>query len=304
MTCYLFPGQGAQSSGMGQDFYENSAPARAVFEEAAAAMPDGFLHTLFSGPAETLNKTTTAQPAILTVECAITADLQARRLSPTGAAGHSLGEIAALVALGALTFGGALHFVQARAKAMSEDVPAGGMAAVMGLAAETVEQTLPVEAQVANFNGPAQTIITGTKAGLAQAAKALKAAGAKRVLPLKVSGPFHSWLMRPAAEKLRPLLADMRIAPPRTTFISSVRGGPVDDPEDIRGLLAQQLYAPVRWTDVMAHISGRACVEVGPGTTLQGLAKRMQDGPVVSPANSLAAVDALAGEIHHDDGTA
>jgi [acyl-carrier-protein] S-malonyltransferase len=296
MIFYLFPGQGAQQPGMGKEFYEASAAARAVFDAAEARMPEGFLETVFLGPAEKLNDTTMAQPALLSVECAIAADLAARGLSPAGAAGHSLGEISALVALGAIDFTGALRFVQVRARAMSEDVPAGGMAAVMGLDADSIARALPEEAQIANYNGPSQTIITGTEAGLKSATEALKDAGAKRVLPLKVSGPFHSWLMRPAAEKLRPILDGMDITPPSATFISSVRGGAVDDPEEIRTLLAEQLYSPVRWTEVMACLAGRLCAEVGPGTTLQGLARRMKDGPCIAPAGSIAAAEALTRE--------
>lgn len=293
MSFFLFPGQGAQSPGMGKDFYASSPEARAVFDEAVAHFSPALLETIFEGPTEALNDTRVAQPALLTVEVAILRDLAARGHAREGAAGHSLGEITALVACEALTFADALRLVEVRAHAMAEDVPEGGMAAVMGLTAAEIESALPEEAQVANFNGPAQTIITGTRAGIDAATEALRQAGARRVLPLRVSGPFHSWLMRPAAERMLPILTELTINEPRSPFLSSVTGDFETDPETIRALLASQLYSPVRWTDVMGKLSGRACLEVGPGTTLQGLAKRMDGGPKVTEAGTRDALDAL-----------
>jgi [acyl-carrier-protein] S-malonyltransferase len=295
MSFFLFPGQGSQVPGMGKDFHETSAAARAVFDEAAECLYPALLETMFHGPAQTLEDTRMAQPALLTVEVAIVRDLAARGVAPEGAAGHSLGEISALVACEALDFIDALRLVEARAKAMSDDVPEGGMAAVMGLTPEAIEAALPEGAQVANFNGPAQTIITGTGAGIDAATEALREAGAKRVLPLRVSGPFHSWLMKPAAEQLRPVLATIELRTPRYPFLSSVSGAFETDPEEIRALLERQLFSPVQWTRVMAQLDGRACLEVGPGSTLQGLARRMEGGPQITSAGTLAAVAALGG---------
>lgn len=296
MTFFLFPGQGAQKPGMGRDFLERSPAARDVFEEAAAAMPPGFLDTVFDGPAEDLDRTAMAQPALLTVEVAIARALEARGVRPDGVAGHSLGEISALTAAGALTLADALRLVRERARVMSEDVPEGGMAAVLGLGADAIEPCLPDSVQVANYNGPAQTVITGARDGLDRAAEALKRAGAKRIVPLRVSGPFHSRLMEPGARQLRGLLADIQFEAPRVTFVSSVSGVPEADPESIRRLLGEQLCSPVRWTDVMRWLGSRRCIEAGPGTTLQGLAKRMDGGPEVAPAGTFEAAEQLPGD--------
>lgn len=297
MSLYLFPGQGSQKPGMGRDFHETSVAARAVFEEAAALNAPGFLETIFSGTAEQVNDTRVAQPALLTVEVAIAREIERRGLSPTSCAGHSLGELSALVAAGVWSFADAMRFTQARARAMSEDVPEGGMAAVLGLDADAIEAALPEGVQVANYNGPAQTIITGTNAGLVAAAVSLKAAGAKRVMPLAVSGPFHSEFMRPASARLRAALDGVELRAPRIRFVSSVTGGVVSDAETIRELLAAQIYSPVRWTDVMRVAGGFNAIEVGPGSVLKGLAKRMDGAPEVYLAGTIEEIDALPPEL-------
>ncbi|MBI3117323.1 MAG: ACP S-malonyltransferase, partial [Candidatus Hydrogenedentes bacterium] len=245
MSFFLFPGQGSQKPGMGKDFYEASNVAREIFDEAAGLLPAGFLGTLFSSEAEALNQTRIAQPALLIVEVAIARHCIAGGLFATGCAGHSLGEIPALVVAGALDFAAALKLTLERARLMSENVPEGGMAAVLGLDAEAIERALPEGVQVANYNGPAQTIISGRKDALAAAEVSLKDAGAKRVLPLPVSGPFHSRFMRPAAESFRKILDAVEFQTPQLVFVSSVTGAPVSDPELIRGLLADQLFSPV-----------------------------------------------------------
>lgn len=296
MSFFLFPGQGSQKPGMGQDFYEGSAAARAVFEEAAAIMPEGFLDAIFTGEAEALNQTRLAQPALLTVEIAIVRHLESLGITPEGCAGHSLGEIPALVTAGACTFVDALRFTCERARLMSEEVPEGGMAAVLGLDADAIAAALPPEVQVANYNGPAQTIISGSRAGLEAAETALKAAGAKRVLPLKVSGPFHSEFMRPAAEAFTRFLADVPFQAPRIRFISSVSGQEENDPETLRAWLGRQLVSPVRWTDIMTRLAGDSAFETGPGNVLQGLAKRMDSAPEVQTLGTLAEADSLSGE--------
>lgn len=296
MSFFLFPGQGSQKPGMGRDFYEASGPARALFEEAAAFMPDGFLDAIFTGEAEALNQTRLAQPALLTVEIALVRHLESIGIHPGGCAGHSLGEIPALVAAGACAFADALRFTCERARLMSENVPEGGMAAVLGLDAEAIAAALPPEVQVANYNGPAQTIISGSRAGLEAAEAALKAAGAKRVMPLKVSGPFHSEFMRPAAESFARFLAEVPFQTPRIRFISSVSGQAEDDPGTLRTLLGCQLVSPVRWTDVMKQLQGETALETGPGNVLQGLAKRMDGAPEVRSLGTLAEAESLSGE--------
>jgi [acyl-carrier-protein] S-malonyltransferase len=272
---------------MGRDFLE-AAPAQAVFEEAGALVGDDFLDTIFHGEEAQLNDTRLAQPALVTVEVAIARYVEEeRQILPVGVAGHSLGEISALVVAEAWSFEEALRFTLERARLMSEDVPEGGMAAVMGLDAEAIERALPKGAQIANYNGPQQTIISGTTEALAQAETALKEAGAKRVLPLKVSGPFHSELMRPAAEKLRAWLEEITFQPPRCRFISSVTGEEVSDTNYLRQILADQLFSPVRWTQVMQLIGPVGALEVGPGTVLKGLAKRIEGAPDVQSAGTL-----------------
>ncbi|MBI1320913.1 MAG: ACP S-malonyltransferase [Candidatus Hydrogenedens sp.] len=288
MTCFLFPGQGSQKPGMGQDFYEQSQEARAVLDTAAAVLPAGFLDTLFGEDAEAVNHTRFAQPALLAVETAIVAHLSARGVEPSICMGHSLGEISALVAAKVCAFEDALGFVQERARLMSEDVPPGGMAAVMGLDPAAIAAALPDGVQIANDNGPGQTIISGSEAGLAAAAEPLKAAGAKRVLPLKVSGPFHSVYMKPAAERFAAVLAGVHFSAPACTFVSSVTAQPESDPERIRTLLAEQLYSPVRWSETIRHAT-EPCYETGPGSVLAGLSKRIEGAP---PATGVGTVEA------------
>ncbi len=279
---------------MGKDFYEHSSAARSIFDEAASSAGDEFLSTIFEGSAEDLAQTRIQQPALLTVEVAMARHLMACNHQPDGCAGHSLGEFSALVAAGALSFLEAFRLVQIRARLMSEDVPQGTMAAVLGLEPDTIEKVLPEGVDVANFNGPQQTIISGTVEGIAEAEARLKSAGAKRILPLPVSGPFHSRLMQPAADKFRFILSSAEIAAPRVSVISSVSGADVSDPEEIRELLSRQISAPVRWTDVMKRLGPVPALEVGPGRVLQGLAKRAENAPVIEATGSLEAANALA----------
>jgi [acyl-carrier-protein] S-malonyltransferase len=266
---------------MGKDFYEQSPEARAALDVAAEAIGGEFLNTLFGEDAAAVSDTRFAQPALLSVEVAIARHLAAHGLQIAGCAGHSLGEIPALVISGVVRFEDALGFVQERARLMSENVPAGGMAAVMGMEPDAIAAALPPGAQVANYNSPAQTIISGSIEALEAAAVALKEAGAKRVLPLNVSGPFHSDYMRPAAEAFAEILAPVPFAAPQCAFVSSVSGQPETDPERIRALLSQQLYSPVQWIKVMQSVSV-PCLEIGPGGVLAGLAKRIEGAPEVT----------------------
>lgn len=293
MSFFLFPGQGSQKVGMGQDFYAQSDAAKAILDEANSLYDGDLLTLLFEGPQEELNHTRVAQPGLLTVEVATAQHLIAAGISPTGCAGHSLGEIPALVVSGALAFADAFTFTLERARLMSENVPEGGMAAVMGLDPAAIRDNLPEGVQVANYNGDGQTIISGSTAGIETAVSTLKDAGAKRVMPLKVSGPFHSEFMKPAAEQLKAVLASMTIKAPTVPFVSSVTATTVEDPEAIRTLLSEQLYSPVRWTEVIAAIGNGDALEVGPGNVLKGLAKRMDNAPAVTTIGTVADVEAL-----------
>ena len=292
MTAFLFPGQGSQAPGMGADFRDSSIAARDIFDRAVAMTSSAWLDTVFHGTDAELADTRMAQPALLTVEVAIAAHLAAVGVVPSVCAGHSLGEYSALVASDVLTFEEAFRVVQERARLMSEDVPEGAMAAVLGLDASAIEAALPQGAQVANYNGPGQTIISGAAAALDAAEPALKDAGAKRVMRLNVSGPFHSEYMRPASEAFRDFLETVALSAPETRFVSSVSGAEEVEPERIRGLLADQLCAPVRWTEVMAALGPVEALEVGPGRVLQGLARRTEQAPSVSPAGTFDAITA------------
>lgn len=293
MTGFLFPGQGSQAPGMGADFYAASTSARDILDRAAAMAESGWLDILLQGTDAELADTRMAQPALLAVEVAIAAHLKENGLTPSFCAGHSLGEYPALVAAGALTFEEAFRLVRERARVMSEDVPEGAMAAVIGLDAAAIEPLLPEGAQVANYNGPNQTIISGTVPAVEASETSLKEAGAKRVMRLNVSGPFHSECMRAARDTFREILQHAVLKPPAIRFVSSISGTDETDPERIRDLLGEQLCAPVRWTEVMAALGPVDALEVGPGRVLQGLAKRTENAPRVTPVGTLEAVEAL-----------
>lgn len=286
---WFFPGQGSQVPGMGEDFYTDSEAAKRVFELAAAALPDRFLDTLFHGTAEELNDTRVAQPALLTVEVAIMEHLKSRDHAPAACVGHSLGEISALVAAEVVTFEDAIRFTIERARLMSEHVPAGGMAAVMGIELETLESAMAgADAEIANYNSLQQIIISGTEAALADATARLTRAGAKRVIPLKVSGPFHSRHMRAAADAFAEVIADVPFETPQHAFYSSVSAQHETDPGRIRALLGQQLYSSVRWLQTMAALPKNDALEIGPGTVLKGLCKRIEGAPNVTSFGKLS----------------
>lgn len=281
MAAYLFPGQGSQQAGTAALFRESCGEALSLFSVAENILPDDIFEVMLKGAQEVLSDTRYAQPALLCTESAVAVLLKSLGVSPALCVGHSLGEITALHVSGALEFGDALALVQERARLMSRDVPEGGMAAVLGLSADEIETLLPDTVQIANYNGPAQTIISGTRGGLEAAAEGLKKAGAKRVLPLAVSGPFHSRYMEKAASELSKFLEQVPVSVPSVPFLSSVSGTFEDMPGRIRALLAEQLYRPVQWTRVMECLAEQVAIEAGPGAVLQGLAKRMQGGPVV-----------------------
>ncbi|MEA3364293.1 MAG: ACP S-malonyltransferase [Candidatus Hydrogenedentes bacterium] len=293
MTAFLFPGQGSQTPGMGADFHHSSAQARDILDRAAAMSDAGWLDIMFQGTNAEVADTRMAQPALLAVEIAIAAHLKSNGLTPSLCAGHSLGEFSALVAAGALSFEQAFRLVQERARVMSEDVPQGAMVAIIGFDPATIGSVLPEGAQVANYNGPGQTIISGTVPAIEAAEQALKEAGAKRMVRLNVSGPFHSECMRRARDTFREILKKVDFQAPEIRFISSVSGTEETEPERIRELLGEQLCAPVRWTEVMAAIGPIEALEVGPGRVLQGLAKRTQNAPLVTPVGTCEAAEAL-----------
>lgn len=282
----LCPGQGAQKVGMGKDLAERFPAARAVFERADAALGVALSRLMWEGPEAELTLTHNAQPAILVHALAVHA-VVGERLEPVAGAGHSLGEYAAYAALGALSLEDAVRLVRRRGELMLEAGHArpGTMAAVLGLAGERVTEVCAgasgngAVVVAANLNAPDQTVISGDPAAVERAAEALKAAGAKRVLPLKVSGAFHSPLMAPAAEGLRRVLEGAAFADPQAPVIANATAESVRDAATARRLLGDQLTAPVRWVASMRAAAGLAggapFVEAGPGAVLAGLLKRI-----------------------------
>lgn len=290
---FVFPGQGSQAVGMLDAWGDHPEVARTL-AEASAALGEDIGALIKSGPKEQLDLTTNTQPVMLTAGIACyRAWVAETGLVPAAAAGHSLGEYSALVASGALTLAQALPLVRFRAQAMQEAVPvgAGAMYAILGLDGEAVRAAcLQVAAdtgeviEAVNFNDPKQTVIAGSKAGAEKAAEALKAAGAKRALPLPVSAPFHSSLMKPAAERLREKLAAVEFGAQAFPVINNIDVAVTDSADALRDALYRQAFGPVRWVEVVQALKARGLthiIECGPGKVLAGMAKRI-DGELVS----------------------
>jgi len=288
----LFPGQGSQSVGMGKALCDSSPAARAVFEEADAALGFSLSRLCFEGPEEELKKTANTQPAILTHSVAAYRDLETRfpeRLEGAAfAAGHSLGEYSANVAAGVLAFGDAVLLVRRRGELMQEAVPAGvgAMAAILGLAAEAVESACREAAggevvAPANFNSPEQTVIAGHAAAVARAGALCSERGAKRVVPLPVSAPFHCALMAPARERLTPRLESAAFAEARIPVVTNVDAAAASRGPDLRDALVRQIDSPVRWVDSIRFAAAAGVdrgLEIGPGNVLAGLVRRIEKG--------------------------
>jgi [acyl-carrier-protein] S-malonyltransferase len=288
----LFPGQGSQSVGMGKELYDASPAARAVFEEADAALGFSLSRLCFEGPEEELKQTANTQPAILTHSVAAYRDLESRfpeRLEGAAfAAGHSLGEYSADIAAGALAFREALALVRRRGEFMQEAVPAGvgAMAAVLGLPAQAVEAACREAAgsevvAPANFNSPEQTVIAGHAAAVARAGDLCSERGAKRVVPLPVSAPFHCALMAPARERLTPLLESTAFSDARIPVVTNVDAKAASAGSDLRDALVRQIDSPVRWVESIRFAAAAGVdrgLEMGPGNVLAGLVRRIEKG--------------------------
>jgi [acyl-carrier-protein] S-malonyltransferase len=304
----VFPGQGSQSVGM-LDAWGDHPEVTRTLAEASAALGEDIGALIKNGPKEQLDLTTNTQPVMLTAGIAnYRAWIAEIGLVPAAAAGHSLGEYTALVAAGALSLADALPLVRFRAQAMQEAVPVGtgAMSAILGLDAAVVRevcQKIAAETgevvEAVNFNDPKQTVIAGSKAGVEKANEALKAAGAKRALPLPVSAPFHSSLMKPAAERLREKLAAVSFQPAAFPVINNIDVAVTDDAQALRDALYRQAFGPVRWVEVMQALKARGLstvIECGPGKVLAGMAKRIDadlvSATVLDPA-SLAEAKAL-----------
>jgi len=290
---FVFPGQGSQAVGM-LDAWGDHPAVRDTLAEANDALGESIAELISQGPKESLDLTTNTQPVMLTAGVACwRAWLAEGGATPALVAGHSLGEYTALVAAGALSLKDALPLVRFRAQAMQEAVPVGtgGMAAILGMDAEAVKAGCaeaaaavgePVEA--VNFNDPKQTVIAGTKAAVEKACELLKAAGAKRALPLPVSAPFHSSLMKPAAERLKEKLLATPFAAPTIALINNIDVAVVDQADAMRDALYRQAFGPVRWVETIQAMKARGMthvIECGPGKVLAGMVKRI-DGELLS----------------------
>ena len=282
MKAYLFPGQGAQFTGMGQDLYEASADAKALFEAANDQLGFSITDIMFTGDADALKQTKVTQPAIF-LHSVILAKMLGDSFTPDMVAGHSLGELSALTASGALNFDDGLNLVSKRALAMQAacELQPSTMAAVLGLEDAVVEQVCeetPGIVVAANYNCPGQLVISGEIEAINTACESLKEAGARRALVLPVGGAFHSPLMEPAREELAKAIESTAFKAPICPVYQNVTANAVTDPEAIKENLMKQLTASVRWTQSMQQMiadGAETFIEVGPGNVLQGLIKKI-----------------------------
>jgi [acyl-carrier-protein] S-malonyltransferase len=285
---FVFPGQGAQTVGMGVALAEAYPAARAVFDEVDEALGTALSALIAEGPEATLTLTENAQPALMATSLAALAALGSEGLSITAAAyvaGHSLGEYSALCAAGALSLADTARLLRLRGQAMQAAVPVGqgAMAAVLGLDIETAEAVAAEAAQgavctAANDNDPAQVVISGARDAVARAAELAQARGARRAVMLPVSAPFHCSLMAPAAQAMAEALADVTIRPPAVPVVANVRAEAVSEPDTIRALLVEQVTGRVRWRESVAWMAGRGVTdywEIGAGKALSGMIRRI-----------------------------
>jgi [acyl-carrier-protein] S-malonyltransferase len=285
-TAFVFPGQGSQYAGMGKDVAEKYPAARRVFDEIDDALGLSISTLCFDGPDEQLRLTENTQPAILAVSSALHAVLEEHGATRRDlVAGHSLGEYSAIVSVGGLTAAEAATIVRARGKFMQEAVPVGtgGMAALIGPSVEDARAICEEAAQgevvsVANINAPGQIVIAGTKAGIDRAIDVAKKRGVRRALPLPVSAPFHCELMKPAAERLEPILDAAGFKDLWFALVSNVDASPIGTATAVRNALLRQVASPVRWVESverMIAMGVKRIVEIGPGNVLTGLVKRI-----------------------------
>ncbi|MBY6120087.1 ACP S-malonyltransferase [Mameliella alba] len=309
---FIFPGQGAQTIGMGRDLAEAYPAARAVFDEVDEALGEKLSALIWDGEIETLTLTQNAQPALMATSMAAMRALEAEGVGIDKAAfvaGHSLGEYSALTAAGALTVSDAARLLRKRGQAMQAAVPVGegAMAALLGLDLDAVRKVAEEAAQgdvvaAANDNDPGQVVISGQKAAVERAVEIAKGAGAKRAVMLPVSAPFHCALMQPAAEEMAAALAEVTIKAPAVPVVSNVEAAPVNDPDRIRALLEAQICGAVRWRESVARMVEDGVEEfweIGAGKALSGMVRRIHRPATVrnigTPADVTAAVEAAQG---------
>ncbi len=311
-AAFTFPGQGSQAVGMGKALAETFPAARAVFDEVDTALGEKLTATIWDGPAETLQLTQNAQPALMAVSLATLRVLETEAGISVGrdvafVAGHSLGEYSALAAAGSLTVSDTARLLRTRGLAMQKAVPvgAGAMAALLGLDYETAIEVANEAAQgqvcqAANDNGGGQVVVSGDKAAVDRAVEIAKGKGAKRAMLLPVSAPFHCKLMQPAADAMAEALARVTIKAPAAPLVSNVLASAITDPDEIRRRLVEQVTGTVRWRESVAFMAGQGVtrfLEIGAGKVLTGLVKRIAEGAVgvaVGGPNDIAgAIEAL-----------
>ena len=298
-TAFIFPGQGAQYCGMGQDFYENSKTAKAVFDRATELLGFSMPELCFEKN-DRLDITEYTQAAMVTVSVAMMKVMEEQGFRPDVAAGLSLGEYPALVAAGVMSADDAILTVRKRGILMQEAVPAGigGMSAVLGMTAEQINEVVdPIEnVQVANYNCPGQIVISGKKEAVEEASEKLKEAGARRVLPLNVSGPFHSHLLEDAGKKLGEYLENVTISEPVIPYVANVTAQYVTSAADVKPLLEKQVSSSVRWqqsVETMLADGVDRFIEIGPGKTLSGFIKKIDKGAAVLNIEKLEDLEKL-----------
>ncbi len=329
-VAFLFPGQGSQAVGMGADIFAASPAARRVFESADEATGVSLSNLCFQGPDDVLRETINTQPAIVTVSLALLAALQealtehtsswTSPLTPSYTAGHSVGEYAALVATGALDLKDAVRLVRERGRLMHHEgsMCPGGMAAVIGMEAETLQEVClyataqstttlamishPGQGQVtiANFNAPGQIVISGDQGALSMAMEMAKTRGAKRVIPLAVSGAFHSPVMQPAAVGLAQAIKGTNVDDAAIPIIGNIHATPLHEAQAIREELAQQIAAPVQWIRTIEYLVEAGVttfLEIGPGQALTGMVKRIAKGVTTLNVSSLTDIEKVVGTI-------
>jgi [acyl-carrier-protein] S-malonyltransferase len=303
-TAFLFPGQGSQYVGMGQDLYEAYPEARGIFDQADKVLGFALSDLCFKGPEETLNDTINTQPAIFVTSVALLRALESHRLQVPGfVAGHSLGEYSALVAAGAMDFAAGLQLVRERGRLMKEagERSPGGMAAVLGLEAEVVDQVCRQARketggviQVANYNSPGQIVISGDFRTRDVAIELAKAEGARRVVPLAVSIAAHSPLMECIADEFRQAVEAVESRRPAVPVVANVSAAPLENIEAIREELVQQLTSPVRWVESVQYMIGQGVtefVEIGPKDVLKKLMRRIDKSVQATSVGDVAAVE-------------
>ena len=301
---FVFPGQGSQVVGMGKDLFEQFEPAANLFKKADQKLNVSLTDLIFEGPKEELTLTHNTQPALLTTSIAILEHFKQFDIQPDYVAGHSLGEYSALIAAGVVSFEDGVYAVRKRGEYMQEAVPA-----VLGLDREQLTAvTLEVSnagnsVQLANLNCPGQIVISGTTKGVELAGEKAKEAGAKRAIPLEVSGPFHSELMKPAAEKFASVLDDLDLVDAKIPVIANVTAAPIQDQADIKTKLVEQLYSSVLWEDSvrnMLDLGVDTFIEIGPGKVLSGLIKKIDRKAKVYAVNDMETSTKVAEELKGD----